>query len=58
VTGVTYKNADTDATLTTASPVTLAEGQTLNVKAVPAAGSYFANSEDDEWSYTNPAAGA
>ncbi len=52
VTGVTYKNADTDATLTTAAPVTLTEGQTLNVKAVPAAGSYFANSEDDEWSYT------
>src|SRR6478736_1094503 len=51
-TGVTYKNADTDATLTTAAPVTLTEGQTLNVKAVPAAGSYFANSEDDEWSYT------
>jgi hypothetical protein len=52
VTGVTYKNADTDATLTTAAPVTLTEGQTLNVKAVPAVGSYFANSEDDEWSYT------
>ena len=51
VTGVVYKNADTDATLTTGSPVTLTEGQSLNVKAVPAAGSYFANSEDDQWSY-------
>lgn len=53
VAGVVYKNADTNATLLTASPVTLAEGATLNVVAVPAAGKYFANSEGDQWSYTN-----
>jgi len=52
-TGVTYKNADTNATLTTAAPVTLAEGATLNVVAVPNAGYYLANSENDEWSFTN-----
>ncbi len=52
VTGVTYKNADTDATLTTASPVVLAEGVDLNVVAVPTSGRYFASNQNDEWSYT------
>ena len=56
VTGVTYKNADTSATLTTASPVTLAAGETLNVQASPNAGYYFANDAEDQWSFTNPAA--
>ena len=55
VDGVEYRNADTNAVLTTAAPVTLADGQTLNVVAVPTAGRYFANSENDQWSYTNPA---
>jgi hypothetical protein len=55
VDGVEYRNADTNAVLTTASPVTLADGQTLNVVAVPTAGRYFSNSENDQWSYTNPA---
>lgn len=49
VTGVVYKNADTNATLTTGAPVTLTEGQSLDVLAVPAAGSYFGNSENDQW---------
>ncbi len=53
VTGVTYKNARTNATLTTASPVVLADGETLNVVAVPNSGSHFANNQNDEWSYTN-----
>lgn len=51
-TGVVYKNADTSATLTTGAPVTLTAGQTLNVKATPAAGYYFENNIEDEWSYT------
>ena len=55
VTGVTYKNADTDATLTTAAPVTLSDGQTLRVRAVPAGGSYFETNAEDEWTYTNRA---
>jgi HK97 family phage prohead protease len=50
-TGVVYKNKDTSATLTTGSPTTLTTGQTLNVQAVPAAGYYFDNNVDDEWSY-------
>jgi len=54
VTGVTYKNAATNATLTTASPTLLAEGESLSVVATPNAGYYFGNSEDDEWTYTNP----
>ena len=52
VTNVTYKNADTNATLTTGSPVTLTEGDTLHVVAVPAAGKYFPNNAEDEWTYT------
>ena len=55
VTGVIYKNADTDATLTTGSPVTLADGDSLHVVAVPSAGSHFANNAEDEWTYTNEA---
>lgn len=51
VTNVTYKNADTNATLTTASPVTLTTGQTLNVVAVAAAGKYFPNDAEDQWTY-------
>jgi len=55
VDGVTYMNADTNDTLTTGSPVTLAAGETLNVLAVPASGKYFANNANDEWSFTNTA---
>lgn len=51
VTGVTYKNAATNATLLTASPTLLAEGEELSVVAVPDTGYYFGNSEDDEWTY-------
>ncbi len=50
VTHVTYKDG-TGATLTTASPVTLLAGETLDVVAVPAAGYYFANSASDQWSF-------
>lgn len=55
VTGVTYKNAATNATLTTASPTLLAEGESLSVVATPDAGFYFGNSEDDEWTYEHVA---
>jgi phage head maturation protease len=51
VTGVVYKNAATNATLTTASPTLLAEGEELTVVAEPEAGYYFGNSEDDQWTY-------
>jgi hypothetical protein len=55
VTNVTYKNADDDTTLTTGSPVTLDPGETLHVKAVPAAGKYFPTDAEDEWTFTNEA---
>jgi HK97 family phage prohead protease len=56
ITGVTYKNALTNATLTTASPVELDPGETLQVMAVPSSASYyFATSEDDQWQYTHQA---
>lgn len=55
VSGVTYKNSDTNATLTTGSPVTVADGTTLNVVAVPNSGYYFENDAEDQWSFTNPA---
>lgn len=48
VTGVVYKDQDNN-TLTTGSPVTLTEGEILEVTATPAAGSYFANDAEDEW---------
>jgi hypothetical protein len=52
-TGVVYKNADTEAVLNAAgSPYAVASGATINVVATPAAGYYFATSEEDEWSFT------
>lgn len=55
-TGVVYKNAVTDATLTNAGgPYAVASGATLTVVATPATGYYFATSEDDTWSFTNEA---
>jgi hypothetical protein len=56
VTGVVYKNADTDATLTAGAQAALAEGATLNVVAVPASGYHFASSENDTWDFTRPVA--
>jgi hypothetical protein len=51
-TGVTYKRADTNATVTTGAPITLTEGS-LTIYAVPASASYyFANNADDEWTFT------
>ena len=55
VTGVTYKNADTDATLTTGSPVTLTAGQSLSVVATPNPGYHFETNLADEWVFTHQA---
>jgi hypothetical protein len=52
VTGVVYKTADTEATLVAGAQAALADGATLNVVAEPAAGYYFASSENDTWSFT------
>lgn len=56
VTGVTYTNADTDATLTAGAQTALTAGESLNVKAVADAGYYFATNAADEWTFTRPAA--
>ncbi len=53
--GVVYKNKTTGATLTTASPVTLAAGASLTVEATPTAGNHFASNQDDEWTFKNEA---
>ncbi len=55
-TGVVYKRADTNATVTTASPITLSAGQTLKIYAQPAAGFFFNTDQDDEFTFTRPAA--
>jgi hypothetical protein len=52
---VTYKNKDTGTTLTTGAPVTLADGESLTVQAEPNTGHYFANNQDDEWTFKNVA---
>ncbi|ADD81024.1 head maturation protease [Rhodococcus phage ReqiPoco6] len=50
VTGVVYKNKKTNATLTTASPVTLNAGEELHVIALPASTSYYlASTAEDEF---------
>ena len=55
ITGVVYKNADTGATLTTASPVELDEGEQLNVVASPASGYYFKSSVNTVWTFRHQA---
>lgn len=51
-TGVTYKRADTNATVTTGAPITLTAGQKLKIYAIPSSGaSYFANNVEDEWTF-------
>jgi hypothetical protein len=53
VTGVTYKRADTNATVTNAgSPYNVADGTSLTIYAVPATGYYFASSEEDSWTFS------
>lgn len=51
ITGVVYKNKANGATLTTASPVTLTAGQSMTVYAAPTVGYYFADSNNDEWTF-------
>jgi hypothetical protein len=50
-----YKNKATGATLTTAAPVTLAEGEDLTVEATPTSGHFFADNVHDEWTFTGVA---
>jgi len=55
-TGVTYKRADTNATVTTDAPIVLGAGQSLKIYAVPSsAGYYFADNVEDEWTFKGKA---
>jgi hypothetical protein len=55
-TGVVYKNADTNATLTAGAQSALAAGATLRVLAVAASGYYFKTNAMDEWTFKRPSA--
>lgn len=51
-TGIVYKNADTDATLSTGAQTALAAGAYINIKAVPASTSYYvSNTVDSYWTF-------
>jgi hypothetical protein len=50
-TGVEYQDKSDGSTLTTGAPVTLAEGESLTVQAVPTTGYYFASNQNDEWTF-------
>jgi hypothetical protein len=55
-TGIVYKNAATNATLATGAQTALAAGDSLTVRATPAAGYYLEDNINDEWTFTRPAA--
>lgn len=56
-TGVVYKNADTNATLTAGAQTALTAGASLRVRAYPASGYYMAApSEETTWVYSRPSA--
>ena len=54
-TGVVYKNADTNATLSSGAQSALSVGATLNVVASAASGYYFPTSAGRTWSFTGEA---
>ena len=52
VTGVVYKNDETNATLTAGAQTAIASGDSVYVRAYPATGYYFPHNFDATWSYT------
>lgn len=56
VTGVTYKNETTGATLAAGAQPALNPGQSITVEAVPNTGYYFPHNYDADWTFTRPAA--
>jgi hypothetical protein len=56
VTGVTYKNQTTGATLSAGAQTALAAGESLSVVATPNTGYYFPHNFDADWTFTRPAA--
>lgn len=56
VTGVTYKRADTNATVAAGPMTALAAGASLGIYAVPTSGSYyFATNAEDSWTFDRDA---
>jgi hypothetical protein len=55
VTGVTYKNQETDATLSAGPQTAIAAGATISVVAVPNSTYYFAHNTDADWDFTRDA---
>lgn len=54
-TGVVYKNAETNATLSTGAQTAIAAGASVRVKATPAAGYNLANNAKAAWLFTRDA---
>jgi phage head maturation protease len=52
VTGVTYKNQQTNATLSSGAQTAIANEASISVKAVPNSGYNFPHNFDDDWTYT------
>jgi HK97 family phage prohead protease len=55
VTGVTYKNQLTGATLTAGAQTAIAAGASVSVVAVPNTGYYFPHNFDADWTFTRDA---
>lgn len=55
-TGIVYRNADTDAVLSTGAQTAIAAGATINVSAEPASTLYYISDSDaDDWTFTRDA---
>jgi hypothetical protein len=55
VTGVVYKGNDGTTTLSSGAQTAISAGTSTNVYAVPASGYYFADNQNDQWTFTRPA---
>lgn len=56
VTGVTYKNADSGATLAAGPQAAIPAGSTIEVEATANSGYYFPHNFDSDWEFTRPSA--
>jgi len=56
VTGVTYKDQQTNATLSAGAQTALDPEESVSIKAVPNSGYYFPHNFDADWTFTRPAA--
>jgi len=52
VTGVTYKNQQTNATLAAGAQAAIAPGASISIVAVPDTGYYFPHNYDNDWTFT------